>query len=213
VLDGFFTPETIAVVGVAREPGKVGHFVFRNLIDGGFPGAVWPINPKAEEILEHTCYPSVEALPQTPDLVIVAVPAHVVSDVIRQCAAVGVTSAIILSAGFKETGPVGARLERELAQVAAEGGVRLLGPNCLGLVATPARLNAAFAGSLPRRGGVAFLSQSGALGTGILDESASGGPGIAYFVSLGNRADVAEPELLREWEGDAAGWRSTGWSS
>ncbi len=204
MLDGFFTPETVAVVGVARESGKVGHFVFRNLIDGGFAGAVWPVNPKADEILGQKCYASVAALPATPDLVIVAVPAPVVSDVIRQCSAVGVSSAIILSAGFKETGPVGARLERELAQVAAEGGVRLLGPNCLGLVATPSKLNAAFAGSVPRSGGVAFLSQSGALGTAIIDESASGGPGIAYFVSLGNRADVSEHDLLREWEHDPA---------
>lgn len=202
MLSGFFTPETIAVVGVAREPGKVGHFVFRNLIDGGFSGAVWPVNPKADQILGHPCFASVEALPKTPDLVIVAVPAQAVTEVIRQCAVVGVSSAIVLSAGFKETGPAGARLERELVQVAAAGGVRLLGPNCLGLVATPRCLNAAFAGSLPRAGGVAFLSQSGALGTGILDDSASGGPGISYFVSLGNRADVAEHDLLAQWEDD-----------
>jgi len=204
VLDGFFTPETIAVVGVAREPGKVGHFVFRNLIEGGFPGTVWPVNPKADEILGRRCYASVEDLPSAPDLAIIAVPAVFVPDVIRQCASVGISSAIILSAGFKETGPVGARLERDVAQVARAGGVRLLGPNSLGLVATPSTLNAAFAGSLPRSGGVAFLSQSGALGTAILDESASDGPGIAYFVSLGNRADVAEHDLLSVWQDDPA---------
>jgi len=204
VLDGFFAPASIAVVGVAREPGKVGHFVFRNLLDGGFPGDVWPVNPNAEEILGHTCYRDVTRLPGVPDLAIVAVPAHLVPSVVDQCAGVGITSVIVLSAGFKETGPAGARLERELAQVAAAGGVRVLGPNSLGLVATPSHLNAAFAGSLPRVGGVAFLSQSGALGTAILDESAAGGPGIAYFVSLGNRADVAEHDLLAVWEDDPA---------
>ena len=204
MLEGFFAPKTVAVVGVAREPGKVGHFVFRNLIDGGFPGTVWPINPKADEILGRRCYASVEELPSAPDLAIIAVPAAFVPAVIRQCATVGISSAIILSAGFKETGPVGARLEREVAQAAQAGGVRLLGPNSLGLVATPSKLNAAFAGSLPRPGGVAFLSQSGALGTAILDESASDGPGIAYFVSLGNRADVAEHDLLIDWEDDPA---------
>jgi len=202
VLEGFFTPESIVVVGVAREPGKVGHFVFQNLIDGGFAGDVWPVNPKADEILGRPCFADVASLPSPPDLAIIAVPAHVVPGVVTECAAAGITSAIVLSAGFKETGPVGARLERELAQAAAEGGVRLLGPNSLGLVATPAHLNAAFAGSLPRAGGVAFLSQSGALGTAILDEAAAEGPGIAYFVSLGNRVDVAEHDLLAVWEND-----------
>ena len=192
------------VVGVAREPGKVGHFVFRNLLDGGFAGTIWPVNPRADEILGHKCYPNVSSLPGTPDLAIIAVPAVLVPGVITDCGAAGITSAVVLSAGFKETGPAGARLERELVEAATAGGVRLLGPNSLGLVANAGHLNAAFAGSLPRQGGVAFLSQSGALGTAILDESAGGGPGIAYFVSLGNRSDVAEHDLFTAWEGDPA---------
>lgn len=202
VLDGFFTPESIVVVGVAREPGKVGHFVFRNLLDGGFAGTVWPVNPKADEILGHRCYANVSSLPGVPDLAVIAVPAVAVAAVVAECGIAGIRSVVVLSAGFKETGPAGARLERELIAAATAGGVRVLGPNSLGLVATPSALNAAFAGSLPRTGGVAFLSQSGALGTGILDESAGAGPGIAYFVSLGNRADVAEHDLLIAWNGD-----------
>lgn len=202
MLEGFFTPDSIVVVGVAREPGKVGHYVFKNLIEGGFAGEVWPVNPKADEILGRTCYPDVASLPRAPSLAVVVVPAPAVPGVITQCADAGILSVIVLSAGFKETGPVGARLERELAKAAADGGVRLLGPNSLGLVATPSHLNAAFAGSLPCAGGVAFLSQSGALGTAILDESAADGPGIAYFVSLGNRVDVAEHDLLAVWEDD-----------
>ena len=202
MLDGFFAPESIVVVGVAREPGKVGHFVFNNLLEGGFSGSVWPVNPHADKILGHQCYASVDALPGVPDLAVIAVPAVAVSDVIAQCGRAGIRSVVVLSAGFKETGPAGARLERELVVAATAGDVRVLGPNSLGLVATPTSLNAAFAGSMPRTGGVAFLSQSGALGTGILDESAAEGPGIAYFVSLGNRADVAEHDLLTAWNGD-----------
>jgi acyl-CoA synthetase (NDP forming) len=120
VLEGFFAPESIVVVGVAREPGKVGHFVFQNLIEGGFAGEVWPVNPKADEILGRPCFPDVASLPSAPDLAIIAVPAHVVPAVVSECAAAGISSAIVLSAGFKETGPVGARLERDLAHAAAE---------------------------------------------------------------------------------------------
>lgn len=203
MLEGFFTPRTVAVVGVAREPGKVGHFVFQNLITGGFQGDVWPINPKADEILGHPCFPNVTALPGVPDLVVIAVPAVAVSAVITECGVKGVRSAVVLSAGFKETGAAGAKLERELLEAARAAGVQLLGPNSLGLTAMPAHLNASFAGTLPLAGGVAFLSQSGALGTAILDESASGGAGLAYFVSLGNRSDVDESALLRAWSTDS----------
>ena len=191
------------MVGVSREPGKVGHFVFQNLITGGYDGDVWPVNPRADEILGRPCFPSVTSLPDVPDLVVVAVPALAVAAVITECGAKGVHSAIVLSAGFKETGAVGAKLERELLDAARAAGVELLGPNSLGLVATHSHLNAAFAGALPLPGGVAFLSQSGALGTAILDESASGGAGLAYFVSLGNRSDVDESALLRAWRTDA----------
>lgn len=201
MLEGFFDPRTVAVVGVARDEGKVGHFVFDN-IRASFSGTVWPVNPHAAEIHGHRCYPTLEALPGVPDLVVVAVPAEAVPDVMRECVTRGVGAVVVLSAGFKEVGPRGAALERELAAVAREGGVRLLGPNTLGLVSLPACLNAAFAGALPRRGGVAFLSQSGALGTAVLDESSREGAGLAAFVSLGNRADVTEADLLDRWRED-----------
>ena len=204
MLEEFFTPKTVAVVGVAREPGKVGHFVFQNLISGGFKGEVWPVNPKADEILGHPCFPNIAALPRVPSLVVIAVPAFACASVVADCGEKGVHSAVVLSAGFKETGAAGARLEHELVEAAHAAGVALLGPNSLGLVATPSHLNASFAGAVPLVGGVAFLSQSGALGTAILDESASGGAGLAYFVSLGNRSDVDESALLKAWTTDSS---------
>jgi len=199
VLSGFFEPRSVAVVGVARDEGKVGHFVFDNLVAAGFAGEIYPVNPRAEDIHGVRCYPNLAALPVVPDLVVIVVPAHAVGDVIDDCVAVGVTSAIVISAGFKETGPEGGALERELAAKARAGGVRVLGPNCLGLVSTGAHLNASFAAGMPPEGAISFMSQSGALGTAVLDWAAGEGVGLAHFVSLGNRADLSETDLLREW--------------
>lgn len=202
MLSGFFEPRSVAVVGVARDEGKVGHFVFDNLRAGGFDGPVYPVNPRAEEVHGVRCYPSVKALPEVPELVVVVVPAHAVAEVIDDCVEVGVTSVIVISAGFKETGREGGALERELAQKARDGGIRLLGPNCLGLISTKAHLNASFAAGMPPDGAISFMSQSGALGTAVLDWAAGEGIGLAHFVSLGNRADLSETDLLHEWSGD-----------
>ncbi len=199
MLSGFFEPRSVAVVGVARDEGKVGHFVFDNLRAGGFSGAIYPVNPNADEIHGVRCYPSVNSLPEVPDLVVVVVPARAVGAVIDDCVASGVTSAIVISAGFKETGREGGALERELAEKAHAGGLRLIGPNCLGLISTSAHLNASFARGMPPQGAISFMSQSGALGTAVLDWASGEGIGLAHFVSLGNRADLAETDLLAEW--------------
>ncbi|PKQ10312.1 MAG: acyl-CoA synthetase, partial [Actinobacteria bacterium HGW-Actinobacteria-9] len=199
MLEGFFEPGSITVVGVAREEGKVGHFVFDNLRDGGFPGPVYPVNPNAEEIHGERCYASISDLPQAPDLAVIVVPARFVPDVIDDCAVKGIGSAIVISAGFKESGPEGGALEREVLVRARAGGVRVLGPNCLGLIASRTHLNASFAAGMPPAGGIAFMSQSGALGTAVLDWAAGGGIGLSHFVSLGNRADLSEIDLMRAW--------------
>ncbi|MDO8987974.1 MAG: CoA-binding protein, partial [Coriobacteriia bacterium] len=199
VLSGFFEPSCVAVVGVARDEGKVGHFIFDNLIAAGFPGSVYPVNPRADEIHGTKCYPTVSSLPEVPDLVIIVVPAGIVGSVVDDCIEAGVGSAIVISAGFKETGREGGALERELTAKAKAGGVRLLGPNCLGLISTAARLNASFAAGMPPIGAISFMSQSGALGTAVLDWAAGEGIGLAHFVSLGNRADLSETDLLEEW--------------
>jgi acetyl coenzyme A synthetase (ADP forming)-like protein len=199
VLDGFFSPKAVAVVGAARDHAKVGHHVFANLLNDGFVGSVYPVNPRSEEIDGHRCYPSVLKLPGHVDLAVIVVPARFVSQTIDECAQVGIESVIVISAGFKEAGPEGGALERELLEHARSGGIRMLGPNCLGLISTPASLNASFAAGMPPRGHIGFMSQSGALGTAILDWAAGEGIGLSHFVSLGNKADITETDLVQAW--------------
>lgn len=202
MLTEFFAPRGIAVVGASRDPKKVGHAVFANLLAGSYSGPVYPVNPSADDVLGHPTYPSLSALPPHVDLAVVVVPAAVASAVIQECGTNGIGAAIVISAGFRETGPAGAVLERELVSAAREGGVRLLGPNCLGLIATRAGINASFAPIMPSQGNISFLSQSGALGTAILDWAAGEGIGLSSFVSLGNKADVSEVDLVRAWSTD-----------
>ncbi len=202
-LDPFFAPRAVAVVGAAREPEKVGRVVFDNII-AAFGGPVFPVNPKAAEIEGRRCFSSLADIPQAVDLIIVAVPAGHVAGVIEDAGKIGAKGAIIISAGFKETGIEGARLENELAAAAKANGIRLLGPNCLGLMDTSTRLNASFAGALPAAGGIAFMSQSGALCTAILDWAKGEDVGFSKFISLGNKADVSEIDLLPALADDPA---------
>lgn len=201
MLTEFFAPRSIAVVGASRDRGKVGHAVFQNLLAAGFGGAVYPVNPSASEVLGHPAYPSLTDIARPVELAIVAVPAEACVGVIAECARLRIPAAIVISAGFREAGPEGAALERELLKAARGGNVRVLGPNCLGLIATESHLNASFATIMPPPGAISFLSQSGALGTAILDWAAGAGVGLAHFVSLGNKADVSEIDLVRSWTG------------
>lgn len=202
MLEEFFAPRSIAVIGASREAGKVGRFVFDNLLAAGFPGDLYPVNPKADEIRGRRSYPSVADVPERVDLAVVVVPAKRVAAVLEECGTSGVKAAIVISAGFKETGPSGAALEREAMEVARRHGIRVIGPNCLGVIAARERLNASFAPSMPHPGGLSLMSQSGALGTAILDWIAGEGIGMDDFVSLGNKADVSEVDLLRAWVDD-----------
>jgi acetate---CoA ligase (ADP-forming) len=203
-LEGFLSPASVAVVGVGRSAGGVGRAVFDNLLAGGFGGQVYPVNPRASEIDGHPCFADIASLPQTPDLVVIAIPAPEVREVVEACGARGIGAAIVISAGFKEVGPAGAALERKLARSAKRLGVRLLGPNCLGLLAPHAHLNASFSVTMPPPGTLAVLSQSGALGTAVLDWASSRGRGLSAFVSLGNRTDVSESDLLEAFDADPA---------
>ena len=195
----FFGPRGVAVIGAAREPGKVGHVLLRNVLAGGFEGPIFPVNPNASEVLGVRSYASVSEVPGPVDLAVVTIPAHGVPGVIDECARAGIRAAIVCSAGFSESGREGAALQDDLIQRARAGGVRVLGPNCLGLIAAEGSLNASFAGPMPPAGWISFMSQSGALGTAILDRAHEDGVGIAHFVSLGNRADIAEPDLFTAW--------------
>jgi len=204
LLDNFFTPATVAVVGASREPGKVGHDVTKNLIDAEFAGKVYPINPKAREVLGIEAYPSVLDVPDDIDLAIIAVPSQLVPRVMREIGEKRIPAVVIISAGFRESGVEGAALEREVAQICREMSIRALGPNCLGLINTHHNLNASFAATMPRVGNIAFFSQSGALCTAILDWAVGAEVGFSKFISLGNKMDLDEVELLNALAEDPA---------
>ncbi len=197
MLDFLFRPKAVAVVGASREPGKVGHTVLENLLSAGFRGAIYPVNPKAQEILGLKAYPSVSAIPGEVELAVIAIRAPLVPQVIEECGKKGVRAAVILSAGFRETGREGAQLEREVLTKAQKFGLRIVGPNCLGVLDTYARLNVTFAAVKPLRGAVGFFSQSGALCLHLLEWSRAEKVGLSRFVSLGNKCDVSEVECLR----------------
>lgn len=202
-LDSLFSPKSIAVIGASTTPGSVGNDIAKNLTEGGFAGETFLINPKATELLGRPCYPDIASVPGTPELAVIIVPAAVVPDVLRQAGEKGVRAAVVISAGFKETGPDGKRLEDEISSIAAEYGIALLGPNCLGFLHPKLGLNASFAPRLPEDGSVAFFSQSGALCTAILD-LAKGRVGFSKFVSTGNKAVIDEKALLSFFAGDAS---------
>jgi acetyl coenzyme A synthetase (ADP forming)-like protein len=196
------TPRSVAVIGASRNPGTVGHQVLRNLLDGGFAGPVFPVNPNAAHVASVKAYPSVLDVPDDVDLAVVAVPSSAVADTMMQCARRGVTGLVVLSAGFGEVTGSGATTEVELRDVAHRHGMRLVGPNCIGVVNTAVGLNATFSPYAPMPGRVALLSQSGALGIAVLERSARIGLGVSSFVSVGNKADVSGNDLLQFWEDD-----------
>jgi acetyltransferase len=200
-----FFPDSVAVIGASREPGKVGHTVIDNIINGGYQGKVLPVNPKADEIAGLKCYPSITSAGEaagTVDLAVVVIPASLVPGVIEECGAAGVRAAIVISAGFRESGRKGLLLEQQMMEIARRYRMPLLGPNCLGLINGENRLNATFARMMPLPGKVALMSQSGALCTSILDWSVKELIGFSRFVSFGNKADVSESDLLRDWRAD-----------
>src|SRR5262245_37143862 len=204
-LDAIFRPRSIAVVGASRQPNTIGHTIAWNLIRHGFAGRLWLVNPSAESVHSSKCWPDVRAVPDDVDLAIVAVPAARVLDVARACGEKGVRGLCVISAGFRETGPKGAEAERELVAIARRHGMRVIGPNCMGVLnAEPAvRMDATFARTFPRAGHVGFLSQSGAMGVTILDHAEDLGVGIRMFASLGNKADVSGNDLLEYWQDDS----------
>ncbi len=197
-LQSIFNPRSIAVIGASRTPGSVGHAVMDNLINAGFTGVVYPVNPKARAIRGVRSYASMLDIPDEVDLAVVIVPAPAVPNVMGQLGERGVKGAVIISAGFKETGAAGARLEADTVAIAHQYNIALVGPNCLGVINTEAdvRLNASFAKGTPAAGNIAFISQSGALATAVLDYAKGQDFGFSKVVSLGNKADVNENDFL-----------------
>ncbi|HEX9259317.1 MAG TPA: acetate--CoA ligase family protein, partial [Acidimicrobiales bacterium] len=205
-LDAFSCPRTIAVVGASGDPTTIAGLLFSNLLDSGFDGVVLPVNPRRAEVRGITAYPDLATCPVVPDLVVVCVPADAAIDVVAQAGEIGVKAACVISAGFAEIGADGAARQARLTATALERGVRVVGPNCTGILGGigAGRFNATFSRTLPAAGGAFLLSQSGAVGLAVLEMADARGLGIGAFVSIGNAADVATNDLLRFWEDEPA---------
>ncbi len=195
-LNFMFAPRSVALIGATEKEGSVGRTLLWNLISHPFGGTVFPVNPKRKSILGIRAYPRIKDIPESVELAIIATPASTVPDLIRQCVEMKVKGAIIISAGFKEIGAEGIKLEQEILKEAKQGNLRIIGPNCLGLICPPSGLNASFASTSPRIGNVGFLSQSGAFCTSILDWSLRENLGFSAFISIGSMLDVNWGDLI-----------------
>ncbi len=200
-LDRIFQPRSVAVVGASDNPASVGFAVLRNMLAsadaGTFSGAVYPVNPKRDQVQGRPAYQSLAALPEVPDLVAICTPAGTVQSLLAEAGGLGVKGVVVISAGFREAGPEGLAMEEALmAEAKKYPGMRIIGPNCLGVIVPGLGLNASFTASAPGDGQVAFISQSGALGTSILDWAAQSGVGLSHFVSVGNMMDVHFADLI-----------------
>ncbi len=195
-LDAIFKPETVAVIGASERQGSVGRTIMWNLISNPFGGTVFPVNSKRPNVLGIKAYPTISEVPAEVDLAVIVAPARAVPGIMEECVEAGVPGAIIISAGFRETGAEGAELEARILEIARRGRMRIMGPNCLGVMSPVTGLNATFAGGMAQPGNVAFLSQSGALLTAILDRSMGENVGFSHFVSVGSMLDVGWGDLI-----------------
>jgi acetyltransferase len=196
-LDSIFKPKRIALIGVSNNPDSVGGITLRNLVGGGYNGVVYPVNPKREAVFGIPCYPDVKSLPKVPDLAVIMTAAKVVPQLVRECGEAGIHGIIIMSAGFKEAGKEGKLLEEQVkAEKAKFPDMRIIGPNCLGILVPGISMNVSFANGMPEKGHVAFISQSGALCTSVLDWAYESHIGFSYFVSIGNSMDVNFGDLI-----------------
>ncbi|MCX7704145.1 MAG: CoA-binding protein, partial [Planctomycetota bacterium] len=203
-LDAIFKPRTIAVVGASKNKEKIGHIILHNLIVGGFTGKVYPVNREADVVHSIAAYPDVISIPGEVDLAVIAVPAKFVLQVIEECVEKKVKGVIVITAGFREIGPKGAEIEAQLLEKVRNAGIRMVGPNCMGVLNMDPKVSmaATFAGQLPIPGKVAFVTQSGAIGGAIIRYSRYSNIGISKFISLGNRADVSSNDMLSYLEID-----------
>jgi len=198
-IESIMNPRSIAVVGATNRPGSVGLAVFRNILTAGFQGVLYPVNPKAKYVQSVTAYPKLEDIPDEVDLAVIIVPAKIVCPILEEAGQKKVKGGIVITAGFKEIGGHGIELENSVKEVIAKYDICLIGPNCLGVInnSDKVRMNASFATKMPKAGNIAFISQSGALCTAVLDYAEGRNIGFSKFVSFGNKADVNEIDLLR----------------
>ncbi|MBM4149221.1 MAG: CoA-binding protein [Lentisphaerae bacterium] len=202
MIEHLLEPRCVAVVGASRTPGKVGHEIVANLVSGGFEGTIVPVNPSAEDVLGLKCYPDLASFGGKVDLGVVAVPSPAVKAAVTDILNAGAGAVCVITAGFREVGQEGARMEQEIVELCRLRNARLLGPNCLGLINSRIRMNASFAKRMPSFGGISVISQSGALCTAILDWAAARHLGLAKVISMGNKADLAENDFLQAFAED-----------
>ncbi len=196
MLETLFYPKAVAVIGASRTPGKVGYEIMKNMVDAGYEGQLVPINPSAEDVLGVKCYPDLKTYGKPIDLSVISIPPKFVNDAIQSSIQAGAKSIVVITAGYKEVGAEGKKMEDELVRICKTHGVRLMGPNCLGLLNTDSKINASFAPIMPKPGNISVLSQSGALATAILDWMAAHNIGLAKLLSIGNKADLNENDFI-----------------
>jgi len=196
-LKTLFNPKSVAVIGASRSPKKIGHLIFQNIIEGGFAGTVYPVNPKAKKILGRPAFASIKDIPKSVDLAIIVIPAPIVPQVLKEAGQKGVKTAVIISAGFSETGNKGKILEKQVITIAQKYHMRILGPNCLGAINPQINFNGSWGGITPKKGNIAFLSQSGAIYSPIVELLNQSGIGLSCFASLGNKTDIDENDLIK----------------
>jgi len=203
-LDAIFSPQSVAVVGASTTPGKVGHDIFANILKGGYRGILYPVNPNAKSVLSVRAYPNILDIPDDVDLAIIILPPRVALKAIKEAIKKGVKGVVIVSAGFREVGGEGLEIENQIVAICKKAGVRVVGPNCLGVInpLSSVSLNASFSRRMPKSGNISFISQSGALCTAVLDFAADRDFGFSKFISIGNKADVDELDLLRYMHDD-----------
>ncbi len=198
-IDAIFSPESVAILGASTTQGKVGHDIFQNILRGGYKGTLYPVNPKAKSIQCIKAYPTLLDVPDPVDLAMIILPPQVALKAVEECVEKQVKGIVIVSAGFRETGAEGLKIENKIVEICKSAGIRVVGPNCLGVINPhkDVRLNASFSTRMPNQGNISFISQSGALCTAVLDFAADRGFGFSKFISIGNKADVNELDLLR----------------
>ncbi len=197
-LKALFNPESIAVIGASKDPKKLGHVLLKNVLDYGFKGGIYPVNPREKAILERKTYSSMSAVPAQVDLALISIPSHLVLDVIEECGSCGVKSAIVLASGFGEAGTAGREIEQKIQAIVRSSGMRVVGPNCMGIYNLPGGLNGTYFWELPRfQGDISFVSQSGAYGGILFSEIRQRKIGISKFLSIGNMVDIDHCDVMR----------------
>ncbi|KAB8142400.1 acetate--CoA ligase [Chloroflexia bacterium SDU3-3] len=203
MLEAIFAPQSVAIIGASPDQTKLGNRVLRNVLDNGYKGRIYPIHPTAAEVAGLPAFASIDAVPEAVDLAVIVIPPQHVLAAAELCGQKGVKGLVVITAGFKEVGGQGKELERKLIEIVQKYNMRMVGPNCLGIIDTTTPINASFAPMMPIAGEIAFMSQSGAICSAILDWSKQEGIGFSRFVSLGNKGDVDEVSLLEEWGNEA----------